>query len=86
MTGLQATQQQSVQVRYDGQVVGDFTVDLVVEGRLLVELKATKSLDDIHMAQCLNYLRATGLPLCPLLNFGSPHLQIKRIAAPRQPA
>ena len=46
---------------------------------MLVELKAVKALDNIHRAQCLNYLKATGLRLCLLLNFGKPRLEIKRI-------
>jgi GxxExxY protein len=46
---------------------------------VIVELKAVQGLDEIHMAQCLNYLRATGLPVCLLLNFGTPKLQTKRL-------
>jgi GxxExxY protein len=65
-------------VQYDGIAVGEFTVDLLVEHSVLVELKATKAIDDIHRAQCLNYLKASGLYLCLLLNFGKPRLEIKR--------
>jgi len=79
--GLQVEQQVPVTVRYKGQVVGDYVADLVVNRRVLVELKAAKSLDEVHMAQCLNYLRATGLKVCLLLNFGSPKIQIKRIVS-----
>jgi GxxExxY protein len=61
-------------------VVGEYFVDLLVDERLLVELKTVKTLDEAHRAQCVNYLRATGLPLCLLLNFGKPRLEIKRIA------
>jgi GxxExxY protein len=68
--GLDVGQQVSCPVCYDGVVVGDYVADLVVEGRVLVELKAIRSLDDMHLAQCLNYLAATRLPLCLLLNFG----------------
>jgi GxxExxY protein len=46
--------------------------DLLVEGSVLVELKAVKALDDHHWAQCLNYLRATGLKVCLLINSGIP--------------
>jgi GxxExxY protein len=67
-------------VRYDGIVVGEYAADLLVEGAVLAELKAVRALDDIHRAQCLNYLKATGLRLCLLLNFGNPRLEIKRIA------
>lgn len=79
-SGLPAEQQVPVQVTYDGQVVGSYVADLLVDARLLVELKACKALEDIHMAQCLNHLKATGLRTCLLLNFGAPRLQIKRIS------
>ena len=60
-------------------MVGDYTADLLVEGFVLVELKVAKAIDEIHRAQCLNYLKATGLHLCLLLNFGKPSLEIKRV-------
>ena len=77
--GLHAEQQRGIQVCYDGVIVGEYVADLLVEGCVLVELKAVRVLDEIHMAQCLNYLRATGLRLCLLLNFGSPKVEVKRI-------
>jgi GxxExxY protein len=60
-------------------VVGQYAVDLLVEQTVLVALKVAKAIDDIHRAQCLNYLKATGLHLCRLPNFGRPRLEIKRI-------
>jgi GxxExxY protein len=77
--GLLVQQQFGITVYYDGVVVGTYTGDLLVEGAVLVELKAVKTLDPAHSAQCLNYLAATGLPLCLLLNFGRPRLEIKRL-------
>ena len=77
--GLAVAQQHAITVLYDGQTVGDYVADLLVEQALLVELKATKALDQAHRAQCLNDLKATGLPLCLLLNFGNPSLEIGRI-------
>ena len=77
--GLVVSQQHRMVVRYDGIVAGDYTVDLLVEHVVLVELKAASALDENHRAQCLNYLKATGLRLCLLLNFGRPRLEIKRI-------
>lgn len=50
-----------------------------VEDSLLVELKIVKELSDAHRAQCINYLKATGLHLCLLLNFSKPRLEIKRM-------
>jgi GxxExxY protein len=78
--GIDAEQQKEVVVYYRGNLVGRFCADVLVEGTVLVEIKAANGIDDVHMAQCLNYLRATGLPLCLLLNFGNPKLQIKRLA------
>jgi len=77
--GLRVEQQYPVQVAYDGIVVGEFVADLLVEGTVVVELKAVKELDDIHVAQCLNYLKATGLTVCILINFGKSRIDIRRI-------
>jgi GxxExxY protein len=77
--GLAVAQQRGIVVSYDDIVVGEYAVDLLVEESLLVELKAVRAFDDIHLAQCMNYLRATGMHLCLLLNFGKPRLDIKRI-------
>lgn len=77
--GLNFVQQHHNQVHYDGVVVGDYVADLLVEGQILIELKACKDLDDIHLAQCLNYLKATGLKVCLLMNFGRPKVQIRRL-------
>lgn len=77
--GLRVQQQFPIQVRYEGVVVGDYFADLLVEELVLVELKAVKAFEEIHLAQCLNYLRATGLPVCLLVNFYRPKVEIKRI-------
>ena len=78
--GLNFEQQQEIKVKYDNVIVGNYMADLLVEGMLIIELKAVRSLDQNHTAQCLNYLRATGLKVCLLLNFGNPKLQIKRFS------
>jgi GxxExxY protein len=78
-SGLHAIQQQSLIVYYDGIVVGDFVADLVVENQILVELNPLKALNDSHMAQCINYLKATKLRICLLINFGNSKLELKRI-------
>lgn len=67
--GLQVQQQQAVSVFYDGVVVGEYVADLIVNDVVVIELKAIKSLDDIHSAQCINYLKATKKSVCLLLNF-----------------
>ena len=77
--GLGVAQQSAVQVWYDGLVVGDYVADLLVEEAVLVELKAVKALDDVRVAQCLNYLKATGLKVCLLINFGAPKVEVRRL-------
>lgn len=79
-TGLEANQQQPINVWYDGIVVGDYVADVIVNDAVLIELKTVKAFDEIHMAQCLNYLRATRKPVCLLMNFAKPRLDIKRIS------
>jgi len=77
--GSQALQQEAVQVFYRGQVVGNYLPDLVVDGKIVVEIKAAQALDRVHRQQCINYLRATGYRVCLLLNFGQPRLQVVRL-------
>ena len=78
-SGLNVEQQHAIKVFYNNALVGDFAADLLVENCVIVELKAAKTLDDVHSAQCLNYLKATGLKVCLLVNFGRPRADIKRI-------
>jgi GxxExxY protein len=77
--GLHVEQQKPIKVRYDGVIVGDYIADLLVSDCVLVELKAVRAVDDTHRPQCINYLKATSLPICLLLNFGSSRIQVKRI-------
>lgn len=78
--GLAVAQQQGITVRYDGVVVGEYAIDLLVEETIIIELKAVKALDGAHVAQCINFLKATGLRIALLLNFGKSRLEIKRLA------
>lgn len=77
--GLAVAQQSPIQIYYDGIVVGDYFADLLVENSVIIELKAVRELDEVHRAQCLNYLKATGLPICLLMNFGNPRVDIRRL-------
>ncbi len=77
--GLAVEQQRGVAVTYKGTVIGEYFVDLLVEGSVLVELKTVRTLDRTHRAQCINYLRATGKELCLLINFGAPRVEIQRV-------
>ncbi|QWV95938.1 GxxExxY protein [Geomonas nitrogeniifigens] len=77
--GLQAQAQVPLQVFYRKKNVGDFYADVVVEGTVLLELKAVKALAPEHVAQVLNYLKATGIGVGLLINFGSPKLEYRRL-------
>jgi len=77
--GLQVQVQVPLTVWYDGIVVGEYVADIIVDGVILIELKAIQALDTVHAAQCNNYLAATRLPLCLLINFGK-RVDVKRIA------
>jgi len=76
--GLEAMSQMPVTVSFRGQPVGDFYPDIVVENKILLELKAVKALVPEHQAQVMNYLKATGFPVAFLINFGSPKLEYRR--------
>ena len=78
-TGLGFVCQQPVSVKYNDILVGEYIADIVVEGQLLLELKALSALCPEHEAQLMNYLKATGLSVGLLLNFGRPKLGIKRM-------
>jgi GxxExxY protein len=77
--GMSVRREVPVPVYFRGQDVGQFKADLVVEGCVLIELKAVHNLDRTHEAQVMNYLRATELEVGLLLNFGSPKPQFRRI-------
>ena len=68
--GLSVTQQESIKVYYDGVQVGDYYADIVVNGLVILELKAAESLRSEHFAQLTNYLKATDKKVGLLLNFG----------------
>ena len=77
--GLSVEQQKPLKVTCEGVIVGDFAADIIVNGSVLLELKAAKIIDQTHQAQLLNYLRATGIKLGLILNFGTSRLGIKRM-------
>ena len=77
--GMKIEQQKPVKVYYDDIVVGDYFADLIAEGAVIVELKASKRIEDVYMAQTLNYLKATGFKLGLIINFGKPRVEIKRV-------
>jgi GxxExxY protein len=77
--GLSVESQKAFPVRYEGTVVGDYQADLVVAGKVIVECKAVTALDQMHEAQLLNYLKASGLHIGLLINFGRSKLQYRRL-------
>ena len=68
--GLQVEQQHKILVYYEGQVVGEYFADLLVDRKVIVELKAAQAISEEHEAQLLNYLRATPYEVGLLINFG----------------
>ena len=76
--GLKAENQVPVKVDYKGQCVGEYFVDILVENRVVLEIKAVDRLLKVHEAQILNYLKATGYELGLLINFTYPKSEIKR--------
>jgi len=79
--GIRATAQNSFIVTYKGHNVGEYIVDILVEDVLMVELKCVEHFANEHTAQCLNYLRASGLSVCLLINFQKPKVEWKRIVS-----
>ena len=77
--GLHAKAQVTFPVKYKGRSVGDYIADLVVEDRVIVELKCVERFAPEHMAQCINYLKASGRPVALLINFQRSKLQWKRL-------
>jgi GxxExxY protein len=77
-TGLPVETQKAIKVRYDGELVGEFIADLIVNDTIILGLKAIKQLAKIHEVQLVNYLVATGKPVGLLINFGEDKIEIKR--------
>jgi len=76
--GLSAEAQCPIAVRYDGEVVGEFLADIVVEDTVIVELKSVREIVRAHEVQLVNYLVATGKPVGLLLNFAETGVEVKR--------
>ena len=75
--GLQAEKEKKIQVHYHNQLVGDYAADIIVEKTVILELKSVKELHPAHSAQLVNYLKATGIEIGLLINFGE-SVEIKR--------
>ncbi|HXF84893.1 MAG TPA: GxxExxY protein [Anaerolineales bacterium] len=66
-------------VMYKGVLVGDYIADFVIDGKIILEIKSVPAITDVHKAQAINYLAATGYELAILLNFGGSRLQQERL-------
>ena len=72
-----------IKVLYNGEIVGNYFADVVVDDKVIVEIKAVKDLSDIHEVQLVNYLKATGIEVGLLINFGT-SVQVKRCVMDKQ--
>jgi len=76
--GLNAKREVAVKVFYDERIVGDYLADIIVEDTVILELKSVKELHPAHEAQLVNYLKATGIEVGLLINFGGERVDVKR--------
>lgn len=81
--GLSVEQQHPIEIYYNGRRVGDYLADVVVEGKVIVEVKAVSQLNELHEVQLINYLKATDIEIGLLINF-APELEIRRKIFDRQ--
>ncbi|MGB7531595.1 MAG: GxxExxY protein [Halobacteriota archaeon] len=75
--GLNVAVEQPIAVHYHGEIVGNYVADIVVDEKVILEIKAVKELSEIHEVQLVNYLKATGIEVGLLINFGR-SLTVKR--------
>jgi GxxExxY protein len=79
LRGLRVTEQAPFPIAYKGKYIGTYSADLVVESHLLVEIKCVEQFSNEHLAQCINYLKASGLHLALLINFRHPKVEWRRV-------
>jgi GxxExxY protein len=77
--GLAVEREVAFHVMYKGANVGTYIADMVVEEQVVVELKSVEGLSSVHTAQCLNYLKASGIHTGLLINFGRPRIEYRRL-------
>jgi GxxExxY protein len=77
--GITVRSQVPLRVSFRGEVVGEFFADILADEKVIVELKAVKALMPEHQAQLINYLKATGIDVGLLINFGTPKLEVRRV-------
>lgn len=79
MQNINFVREQEMSLQYKGYDIGTRRVDFFVEDKIMVELKAVINLEDVHLAQAMNYLEAYNLEIGLLINFGAKSLQFKRV-------
>jgi len=84
LQGLAFSREQEMSILYKTEYIGTRRVDFFVEEKVMVELKAVVQLEDVHLAQAINYLEAYGLDIGLLINFGNTSLQFKRVMKPKK--
>jgi len=77
--GIEAKQQAPITVYFEEEIVGNYYADILAEDKVILEIKSVEKIIDAHIAQTLNYLKATGLRLAIILNFSKEKLEYKRI-------
>ena len=77
--GIDAAQQASIKVNFEGEEIGSYYADILVENKIILELKVAETISNVHKAQVINYLKATGVKLAIILNFGKEELEFERL-------
>ena len=82
LQGLDHVREMEMNIQYKDRGIGTRRVDFFVEEKIMVEIKAVKTLEDVHLAQAINYLEAYGVEIGLLINFGNTKLDFKRVMKP----
>ena len=77
---IPAIQQASINVEFEGEMVGNYVADILVDDKVILELKCVETITNVHRAQALNYLKATGKQLAIIINFAKVRLEYERLA------
>ncbi len=83
LRGIAHEREKEMKLTYKGYEIGTRRADFFIEDKIMVEIKAVKELEDVHLAQAINYLEAYGLEIGLLINFGNTSLQFKRVMKPK---
>lgn len=83
LQGISHVREQEMPLEYKGHDIGTRRADFFIDDKIMLEIKAVKELEDVHLAQAINYLEAYGLEIGLLINFGNTSLQFKRVMKPK---